>query len=69
MTQEQKCEYKKLSRQVDEAYIKLFDNGNGGRKAHIKPTLFNNRLERMQAFLITLEGDFTNNRYMKLTKI
>lgn len=51
MTQEQKAEYKKLARQIDEAK---------------RPNLFNNRLAKMQTFLSTLEGDYSSNRFNKI---
>lgn len=59
MTPEEKQMYKRLSRQVNEAYDSYIHKG---KKA--KPNLFNNRLRRMKEFLSNLAGDYSKNRYM-----
>lgn len=61
MNIEEKKIYKRLSRQVGEAYIKYIQMGWKG-----KPNLFNNRLMRMKDFLSKLTGDYSNNRFMKM---
>jgi hypothetical protein len=69
MTPEEKTIYKKLSRQVDEAYIRLYDRGTGGRIPSVKPNLFNNRLARMKKFLSSLSGNYSKQRYMRANYI
>lgn len=69
MTTEEKTIYKKLSRQVDEAYTKLWDRGTKGRIPSLKPNLFNNRLTKMKEFLSSLPGDYSKQRYMRANYI
>lgn len=64
---EEKAEYKKLQRQVQEASSKLFDKGNGGRIKNAKPNLYNNRLERIQNFC--KEKGLMDSRWLKFKKL
>ena len=57
-------EYRKLSRQVDEAYNRLFNSGS--RRRDQTPNNFNNRLKRMQRFLSLLDEDYSKNKYMNI---
>lgn len=64
MTPEERKIYKRLQRQIGEAYEKYINQGWKG-----KPNSFNNRLKRMKDFLSGLPGDFSNNRFMKMEYI
>lgn len=59
MTPEQKAEYKKLDRQVGEAYQK-YVNTRTNKSIH----LFNNRLARIQQLLT--EVGYSDNRFLKM---
>lgn len=62
MTANEKIIYKRLRRQVQQRYAVV--------QRKVKPvSYFNNKLEEMQTFLHSLEGDYSNNRFMKLTFI
>lgn len=66
MMPEDKIIYKRLQRQVQESYSKLFDQGNFGRIKNKSPKRFNNKLAEMQQFLSSLtDGDYSKNRFMK----
>jgi hypothetical protein len=69
MTPEQKAEYRKLCRQVSEAYDKLCTNGYQikGRST----TNFNMRLRRIKDFMIAAYGVnvHPNNRWMSMNYI
>lgn len=61
LSDEVKKEYNVLSRQVDEAHRKLFDQGRGGRNKR-SPNNYNNRLQRMKEFCIE---NGINTKYLK----
>lgn len=69
MTPKQKAEYRKLCRQVGEAYEKLFTNGYQVRGK--STTLFNTRLRRIKEFMVATYdiNIHHNNRWMKMEYI
>ncbi len=67
LTPEQKSEYRRRCRQVDEAGSRLFDRGTGGRIPDRKPNLYNNRLKLLQEFCA--QNGLTDSRYMKRTTV
>jgi len=66
LTEEQKSEYKKLRRQINEAYLKMYNwnHGIGTRKLSVTPNLYNNRVERMKILLTSFGGGYLQNKYM-----
>lgn len=64
MTVAQKKEYKILARRVTEAAEKHYCNGIY-RIRNVNPARYNNALKKMKDFLNALDGDFSNNRFMK----
>lgn len=67
MTAEQRKVYKKLSRQIGEAYDKLFDNSPiGGQIRGKSPANYNFRLRAMKDFLSTLPTHHSNNAYINM---
>ena len=68
MTSYDVATYKRLQRQCQERYRKLYDQGNGGgRIKNRSASSFNTKLATMQKFLSEIKyGNFSANRWMKI---
>ena len=65
MEKSKQAEFRKLSRQVDEANQKIHNNGY--RIKNTSPNLYNNRLQRIKDFCN--ENGLTNCSYLKYSPL
>ena len=65
MTLEEKATYKMLRRKCQQKHYKLFDPQSWRRIKSRKPNAYNNQLVKMQEFLSSLPGDYSNNGWIK----